>query len=77
MSKRFTVKVRREWAERACEEAGGVTAWAEALGIDKGTASRQRSGIANASPEFIGAVLNRYPIKFEVAFEPVDNQLSA
>lgn len=77
MSKRYTVRVRREWAERACEEAGGVVAWAEALGIDKGTASRQRSGGIAASPEFIGAVLNRYPIKFEAAFEPVDTKISA
>lgn len=69
-----TVRVREEWASQACKDAGGVVAWAQALGIDKGTASRQRRGTADASPAFIGAVLANYPIRFDAAFEVVETK---
>lgn len=67
----YTTRIRPSWAARAAREAGGVTAWSRALGIDKGTASRQLRGGAKASPDLIGAVLTRYPVKFEAAFEVV------
>lgn len=67
-----TVIVRMEWAQRAAKDAGGVVAWADALGIDKSTASRHLKGTVEASPRFIGAVLTRYPITFDRAFDIVD-----
>ena len=66
-----TTRVRSDWAVQAATDAGGVTAWAKALGINKSTASRQVNGVSKASPDFIAAVLTRYPIRFEAAFEIV------
>ncbi|WRS29656.1 hypothetical protein U6G28_09025 [Actinomycetaceae bacterium MB13-C1-2] len=64
-----TITVRQQWAQRAAQDAGGVVAWAEALGIDKSTASRQLKGGVEASPKFIAAVLTRYPVTFDAAFD--------
>lgn len=66
-----TTRVRPDWATQAAADAGGVTAWAKALGVNKSTASRQVNGVSKASPDFIAAVLTRYPIRFEAAFEIV------
>ena len=69
MTKDPTVTVRQDWAQRAAKDAGGIVAWAQALGIDKSTASRQLRGGVEASPKFIAAVLTRYPITFDRAFD--------
>lgn len=66
-----TVQVRQDWATRAAKDAGGVVAWAEALGIDKSTASRQLRGGVEASPRFIAAVLTTHPVRFDVAFDVI------
>ena len=72
MSNRPTVAVRKEWANRAAKEAGGTTAWAEALGVDKSTASRYLTGVSRqVSPQFIAAVLTRYPVTFDAAFDVI------
>lgn len=67
-----TVRARTEWVQRACKDAGGVTAWAHAIGVDKSTASRQLRGDANAGYAFIGAILAHHPVKFETAFEVIE-----
>jgi len=46
-----TTRVRSDWAVQAATDAGGVTAWAKALGINKSTASRQVNGVSKASPD--------------------------
>lgn len=67
-----TVIVRLDWAQRAAKDAGGVVAWAQALGIDKSTASRHLRGGVEASPRFIAAVLRTYPVTFDAAFDVID-----
>lgn len=72
VASKATVIVRQEWAQRAAADAGGVNAWAEALGVDKSTISRQLAGGVAASERFIAAVLTRYPVTFDRAFDVVD-----
>lgn len=69
MTKEPTIIVRQDWAQRAAKDAGGATAWAQALGVDKSTASRQLRGDVEASARFIAAVLTRYPVTFDAAFD--------
>lgn len=47
-------------------------AFAEAIGVDKGTASRVLSGQA-PGPKFISSVLLTFPVKFEDVFLLVDD----
>ena len=77
MTAKPTVVVRQDWAKRAVVDAGGVNAWAEALGVDKSTASRQLTGTVEASQRFIAAVLLRYPVTFERAFDVIEGELAA
>ena len=64
-----TVRVRHDWIENEIAEYGTLAAFAEHLGIEKSTVSRQLAGKSEASPRFIGAVLTTFPIHFQDAFD--------
>lgn len=57
-----------------CSERGISTdkAFAEAIGVDKGTASRVLAGQA-PGPRFISSVLITFPVKFEDVFRVIDD----
>lgn len=64
-----TVRVRRDWIEQQLAEHGTLAGLASRLRLETSTISRQASGKSEASPRFIGAVLNAYPIDFQDAFD--------
>ncbi len=67
-----TVRIRSGWAEQARLRAGGIAGVAEKLGVDQSTVSRQLAGKSEPGPRFIGAVLAKYCVPFDEAFEVVD-----
>ena len=72
-----TVRTKTEWLEQAVDEAGTLSAFAEEIGVETSTVSRQLSGKTEASPRFIGAVLVRFPIDFSDAFEVTVEEVKA
>lgn len=52
-----------------------VKSLADALGIDKGTASRVLNGESAPGPKFISSVLTTFPVKFEDVFTIVDDEV--
>ncbi|WP_317545538.1 hypothetical protein [Rhodococcus globerulus] len=46
-----------------------MTKFAEQLGIETSTVSRQANGKSEASPRFIGAVMVAFPVDFSEAFD--------
>jgi len=50
-----------------------IKSLADALGIDKGTASRVLEGKSAPGPKFISSVLTTFPVKFEDVFTVVDD----
>ena len=64
-----TVRVRSDWIDKMLEEHRTMTKFAEQLGIETSTVSRQASGKSEASARFIGAVMVAFPITFSDAFD--------
>ncbi|MDV2474200.1 hypothetical protein F8M49_29900 [Rhodococcus zopfii] len=64
-----TVRVRQDWLEKMLKTHRTMTSFAEKLGIEKSTVSRQASGKSEASPRFIGAVMTKFAIDFDDAFD--------
>jgi len=71
-----TLSIDAKQFEKLREETGldTLATLADALGIDKGTASRVISGKSAPGPTFISAVLTRFPVKFEDVFTITDNK---
>ncbi|MEB0001637.1 hypothetical protein QN357_01630 [Cryobacterium sp. RTC2.1] len=67
-----TVRVRAAWAAKAKEQAGGLSGLADRLGVDISTTSRQLAGKSEPSSRFIGAVMTKYSVDFDEAFELID-----
>lgn len=72
-----TIRTRQDWIDVAIRDAGGITALAEQLGTTASTVSRHASGAVEASPRFIGAVLARFPIRFQDAFDVTEERVRA
>ena len=68
-----TVFLRRDFAEQQVNKHGGITPWGAALGVDKGTVSRQINRKAEASGRFIAAVLTKCAVPFPDAFDVVES----
>lgn len=64
-----TVRVRQDWLEKQVDKAGTLSAFADLIGVEKSTVSRQLKGKTEASPRFIGAVLVHFPVHFQDAFD--------
>lgn len=64
-----TVRVRKDWIEQQLSEHETLAKFADRLGIETSTVSRQASGKSEASARFIGAVLVAFPIEFQDAFD--------
>ncbi|MDV6271075.1 hypothetical protein R3Q16_31090 [Rhodococcus globerulus] len=64
-----TVRVRPDWMEEKLTEYQTMTKFAEQLGIETSTVSRQANGKSEASPRFIGAVMVAFPVDFSEAFD--------
>lgn len=74
-----TLTIDTERFQKAREELGldTVRLLADALGVDKGTASRVLTGKSAPGPTFISAVLTTFPVKFEDVFSIIDAPDSA
>ncbi len=68
-----TIKLNAERIREICGERGVQTdqAFAEIIGVNKGTASRVLNGQA-PGPKFISSVLLHLPVKFEDVFQVVE-----
>ncbi|MFD4932672.1 hypothetical protein ACFWMS_28220 [Peribacillus butanolivorans] len=64
-----TVRVRPDWMEEKLTEYQTMAKFAEQLGIETSTVSRQANGKSEASPRFIGAVMVAFPVDFADAFD--------
>lgn len=64
-----TVRVRSDWIDKMLEKHRTMTKFAERLGIETSTVSRQANGRSEASPRFIGAVMTTFAVDFEEAFD--------
>lgn len=67
-----TVRLNPEWAQRTCENLGGVAEFADAINADRTTIYRHLAGTVEAGPRIIGSVLRAFPIMFDDAFDVVD-----
>ena len=63
-----TTRVRQEWIDSQLDELGTLTRFAEKLGVAPSTASRWIDPAKEATPRFIGSVLNNFPVTFDEAF---------
>lgn len=70
-----TVRIRPEWIEAAIENEGGMRNLAKRMGSTTSTISRHANGEVEASPRFIGAVLTEFPVRFQDAFDVVEEQV--
>ncbi|MCR6706526.1 MAG: hypothetical protein NVV66_18185 [Cellulomonas sp.] len=77
MAEIATIRLNPEWAERTKAGCGGVAGFGAALGVDKGTASRHLRGKSEAGPRFIGAVLTKFAVTFDEAFDVVHEETDA
>lgn len=69
MSLLHTIRVRKDWLEKAVKDEGGVKALADRLDCAPSTISRQLNEMTESGPRFIGAVLHSYAIDFFDAFD--------
>ena len=71
-----TVHLRQDWADAQRQKCGGIAAFAQKCGVDKGTASRQMRRKAESGPRFIAAVLQKFDTTFDDAFEVVIDDIA-
>lgn len=70
-----TTRVRQRWVEDRLKEFGTLSSFAEKMGVSPATASRWIEPEKDATPRFIGAVLNNFPINFDDAFITVREEI--
>lgn len=67
-----TVRVRPEWVEGLRKRYGTDQAIADAMGVNKSTASRWLRGDGEAPHRFIGTALLTWAIEFDDAFMAIE-----
>ncbi|MCL2089892.1 MAG: helix-turn-helix domain-containing protein [Micrococcales bacterium] len=70
---RASVRVRESWSTSAVRECGDMQGLADRLGVDRSTVWQKLEGRRPPGAKFIAAVLTRFAVRFDDAFEVVDD----